>query len=110
MIRQGWMEPTMDEYTRANREMWNAWTRINAASAHYDVAGFRAGKSTLNSIERDELGDVAGKALLHLQCHFGLDTLSWARLGARVTGMDFADAAIALATSLADEVGLDARF
>src|SRR5205823_6131285 len=63
-----------------------------------------------NSIERDELGDVAGKALLHLQCHFGLDTLSWARLGARVTGMDFADDAIALATSLADEVGLDARF
>jgi SAM-dependent methyltransferase len=99
-----------DEYTQANRELWNAWTRINAASDHYDVAGFRAGKSTLNSIEQDELGEVTGKSLLHLQCHFGLDTLSWARRGAQVTGIDFADESIALATALAAETGLGARF
>lgn len=100
----------MDEYTRANRVNWNAWTQINAASAMYDVAGFKAGKLSLRSVEREELGDVAGKSLLHLQCHFGLDTLSWARLGARVTGVDFADEAIGLARSLAEETGLAARF
>src|SRR3954447_15480241 len=100
----------MDSYTRANRANWNAWTAINAASAHYDVAGFRQGKTTLNAIERDELGSVAEKSLLHLQCHFGLDTLSWARLGATATGVDFAEDAIVLARSLASEAGLDARF
>ena len=75
----------MDGYTRANRANWNAWTALNAESAHYDVAGFKAGKLTLDAIEREEVGAVAGKSLLHLQCHFGLDTLSWARLGAAVT-------------------------
>ena len=58
----------------------------------------------------EELGNVAGKTLLHLQCHFGLDSLSWARLGARVTGVDFSDQAIALARSLSQEVGLEAEF
>lgn len=100
----------MHNYTQANRTNWNAWTEINATSAFYDVAGFKSGKSTLHSIERDELGDVSGKTLLHLQCHFGLDTLSWARLGAKVTGVDFSDKSIALAQSLAQELGLDARF
>jgi SAM-dependent methyltransferase len=100
----------MDDHTSANRANWDAWTAINAASANYDVAGFKAGKLSLNRIEREELGDVAGKSLLHLQCHFGLDTLSWARLGARVTGVDFSPEAIKLAHSLADEIGLDARF
>lgn len=100
----------VDDYTRANRANWNAWTAINAASAHYDVAGFKAGKLTLNAIERGELGDVSGKSLLHLQCHFGLDTLSWARLGAAVTSVDFAEDAITLARSLSREAGLDARF
>jgi SAM-dependent methyltransferase len=61
-------------------------------------------------LEREELGDVSGRSLLHLQCHFGLDTLSWARLGARVTGVDFSPQAIDLARSLAQELELDARF
>ena len=100
----------MDEYTVANRANWDARTPINAASAHYDVAGFKAGRLSLQRLERDELGDVAGKSLLHLQCHFGLDTLSLARLGATVTGVDFSPRAIALARSLAEETGLDARF
>jgi SAM-dependent methyltransferase len=72
--------------------------------------GGKAGRISLKSIEREELGDVRGKSLLHLQCHFGLDTLSWARLGARVTGIDFSDKAIARATELAAELKLDARF
>lgn len=100
----------MDDYTAANRATWDAWTAINAASAHYDVAGFRAGKLSLRRLERDELGAVAGRSLLHLQCHFGLDTLSWARLGAAVAGVDFSPRAIALARSLAAETRLDARF
>jgi SAM-dependent methyltransferase len=58
----------------------------------------------------DEVGDVDGKDLLHLQCHFGLDTLAWAQRGAHVTGVDFSERAIALARSLAAETGLEARF
>jgi SAM-dependent methyltransferase len=101
----------MTDYTEQNRIHWNARTAVNAAStARYDIAGFKAGKSTLGPIEREELRDVAGKSLLHLQCHFGLDTLSWARLGAQVTGVDFSDDAIALAERLSQETGLDARF
>src|SRR5881398_394689 len=100
----------MDDHTSANRANWDAWAAINAASANYDVAGFKAGKLSLNRIEREELGEVAGKSLLHLQCHFGLDTLSWARLGARVTGVDFSDQAIQLARTISKDVGIDANF
>ncbi len=101
----------MADYTEHNRAHWNARTAVNAASTtRYDIAGFKAGKSTLTPIEQQELRDVAGKSLLHLQCHFGLDTLSWARLGAHVTGVDFSEDAIALAERLSQETGLDARF
>ncbi len=100
----------MDDYRRANLALWNEWTGIHAGSAFYDVAGFKAGKSTLQRVELDELGDVAGQSLLHLQCHFGLDTLSWARLGARVTGVDFSDRAIAVAQGLSRELDIPARF
>jgi hypothetical protein len=72
----------MDDYFDRNRALWDAWTPIHEGSNFYDLEGFRAGKSALKPIELEELGDVRGKALLHLQCHFGLDTLSWARLGA----------------------------
>jgi len=99
----------MDEFLKANRELWNAWTRVHVKSKFYDVAGFKAGKSSLDKIEL-ELGEVRGKSLLHLQCHFGLTTLSWARLGARVTGADFSDEAIKAARALAQSVGLDANF
>lgn len=91
----------MRNYVETNRSLWNGWTPIHERSAFYDVAGFRAGASTLKHVEREELGEVRGKSLLHLQCHFGMDTLSWARLGARVTGVDLSDAAIELARSLA---------
>ena len=97
-------------YTETNRALWNGWTGIHARSAFYDLDGFRAGASSLQSIEREALGDVAGKTLLHLQCHFGMDTLSWARLGARVTGADLSDEAVALARTLAAELDLPATF
>src|SRR5437773_5731349 len=97
-------------YLETNRARWNELTGIHARSAFYDVAGFKAGKCTLRPLEVAELGDVTGRSLLHLQCHFGLDTLSWARRGAQVTGIDFAQEAVALATSLARELELPARF
>ena len=100
----------MEDYLRKNREHWNELTPVHELSEFYDVNGFRSGKSTLKSIELDEVGEVSGKSLLHLQCHFGLDTLSWARLGARVTGVDFSDRAIALARSLSRELGIQADF
>ena len=94
----------------SNRRLWDAWTRVHRASAFYDVPGFLAGRDPLNRIETEELGDVAGKRFLHLQCHFGLDTLGWARRGARVTGVDFSPEAIATARELAERAGLAATF
>jgi SAM-dependent methyltransferase len=79
-------------------------------SDFYDVAGFRDGGSSLRPFELEEVGDVTGKRLAHLQCHFGLDTLSWARAGASVVGLDFSEPAVRSATELAAETGLDARF
>ncbi len=100
----------MDEYLASNRELWDEWTEVHVGSAFYDVEGFRRGDVRIRDFEIREVGEVAGRDLLHLQCHFGLDTLSWARLGARVTGADFSRRAIARARQLADEVGIDARF
>jgi SAM-dependent methyltransferase len=95
----------------ANRSLWDVWTRIHAAGEFYDLAGFKAGGVRLSPYEIEAVGDVTGRSLLHLQCHFGIDTLSWARLGARVTGADISPAAIALAGELALELGFpDARF
>ena len=96
--------------TEANRQLWDVWADLHVGSKFYDVDGFLRGDSTLGEIELAEVGDVAGKTLLHLQCHFGLDTLSWARRGARVTGLDFSERAIAHARTLAARAGLDARF
>lgn len=100
----------MDKQIETNRINWNERTPVHAASDFYDVAAFKAGSMTLKDIEREEVGSVAGKTLLHLQCHFGLDTLSWARLGAQATGVDFSDTAIALARTLNAECGTDVRF
>ena len=100
----------MDERIEINRRNWNERTPIHVASSGYDVAGFKAGRITLKSIEMEELGSVAGKSLLHLQCHFGMDSMSWARLGASATGIDLSDASIELARDLNDELGLGVRF
>jgi ubiquinone/menaquinone biosynthesis C-methylase UbiE len=103
---------TVEDALRANRELWDAWTAINAASPFYDVATFRNGERPIRirDYEREEIGPVEGRTLLHLQCHFGLDTLSWARLGARVTGADFSEAGIAAARALAADLGIPATF
>ncbi len=100
----------VNEYLQANQQRWEQLTLEHEASAFYDLEGFRAGKDRLRSIELEELGDVAGKRLLHLQCHFGLDTLAWARRGAIATGVDFAENAIALAQRLSAELNIPAEF
>ena len=95
----------------SNQRLWDAWTKVHAEGEFYDVAGFREGGVRVRPYEIAAIGDVKGKSLLHLQCHFGLDTLSWARLGARVTGVDFSSASIGLARELAADLGIaDARF
>lgn len=100
----------MGEYLRNNRDLWDEITPIHEKAAEYDVEGFKAGRCTLRSVELNEVGDVTGKSLLHLQCHFGLDTMSWARMGAKVTGVDFSEKAIELARSLSRETGIQAEF
>lgn len=101
----------MDPHLEANRARWDALVPVHAASRFYDVEGFLQGRCALLPYERDALaGEVAGRSMVHLQCHFGLDTLSWARRGARVTGVDFSPVAIQRATELAREAGLEARF
>lgn len=104
------MASSSDDYIEINKRSWNARTEFHIASEFYDVAGFRGGASSLNDIELDLLGDVTGKRILHLQCHFGQDTLSLARMGAEVTGVDFSDVAIAEARKLSTELGLAAEF
>lgn len=97
-------------YIEINRNSWNARTDIHVGSAFYNVEAFLAGKSSLTEIELDLLRDVKGKSILHLQCHFGMDTISLARMGARVTGADLSDNAIKKANELAEKTGADTRF
>jgi SAM-dependent methyltransferase len=102
----------MDESLKVNQVLWDAWTPINAESEFYDVSSFRTGERAirLSDYEREEIGPVDGKSLLHLQCHIGLDTLSWARLGAKVTGADFSEKSIEQARALSAEVDIPAEF
>ena len=102
----------MDDPLRDNQVLWDAWTKIHLGSAMYDVPSFLDGRRPirLTDYERAEIGKVEGRTLLHLQCHFGLDTLSWARLGATVTGADFSPEGIRAARALAAEAGLSATF
>ena len=99
-----------EEYFKTNLRRWNELVEINAKSKFYNLDGFKSGKSSLFPIELKEIGDVEGKTLLHLQCHFGMDTLSFARMGAKVTGIDFSDKAITLARQLSKELDVPANF
>lgn len=98
------------DYFEMNRRGWDKRAAAHFDSKFYDLAGFLAGDSSLREIELAELGDVNGKSLLHLQCHFGLDTLSWARLGATCTGVDISPVAIQKARDLAKSLQLSAEF
>ncbi|MBL1287809.1 class I SAM-dependent methyltransferase [Streptomyces sp. NPDC057067] len=99
--------PTPDDWREANRARWDERVPIHAASDYYDLDAFLAGRDVLRGFEIAEVGDVTGKTLLHLQCHIGLDTLSWARRGAaQVVGLDFSEPAVEVARGLAGSLGL----
>lgn len=89
-----------NDYLEINRQSWNNRTDAHLTSDFYDLDGFLKGNTSLNSIELDLLGDIKGKSVLHLQCHFGQDTISLARLGADATGIDLSDKAIESAKQL----------
>ena len=100
----------LKKYFNTNQSTWNEKVKVHAQSDMYDIASFKAGKSSLMRYELDALNAVNGKSLLHLQCHFGQDTLSWSRLGAKCVGVDLSDEGIKLARQLNDELNLDAEF
>ncbi len=99
-----------DDYLKINKDTWNKRSEIHFDSTFYDNESFLKGRNSLNSIELGLLGNLKGKKVLHLQCHFGQDTLSLERLGAEVTGVDFSDVAIEKANQLASKLGSSARF
>src|SRR4051794_20919210 len=100
----------MREELELNRQRWDEATDIHTAGNVYGIDEFKAGQCRLHRVEVGEVGEVSGKSLLHLQCHFGLDTLSWARRGAVVTGADFSPKAIAVARRLSEETGVPGEF
>jgi SAM-dependent methyltransferase len=104
------MPDSPDAYLDTNRVGWDLRAKTHFESRFYDVPGFLAGNTSLREIELAELTRVSGKRLLHLQCHFGLDTLSWVRRGATCTGVDLSPESIRLARELATQAGLEAEF
>lgn len=101
------------ELLAANRANWNARAIVHATSEFYDVQRYIDGRTTISDVvdwDRRALGDVTGLDILHLQCHIGTDTISWARLGAQVTGLDFSEQSLRIARDLAARTGTHARF
>lgn len=97
-------------YIEINRQSWNNRTDIHLRSEFYGLDDFLKGKTSLNDIELNLLGNLQGKNILHLQCHFGQDSISLSRLGAEVTGIDLSDRAIQHAKQIAKDTGSTANF
>ena len=100
----------MDPHTQTNRKYWDQLARLHPKTPFYRLDSFRRGENILDPLEREALGEVAGKRLLHLQCHFGLETLSLAQLGADVTGLDLSPVAIETGRKLSAEMEIAASF
>ncbi len=100
----------MSDYKTVNKDLWNKWAKLHVDSKFYNMEAFREGRTSLQSIELALLKNIKGKRVLHLQCHFGQDSLSMTRLGAKVTGVDISDEAVFIAQNLAKEMELDAQF
>jgi ubiquinone/menaquinone biosynthesis C-methylase UbiE len=98
------------EMFQTNKQGWDERVDVHLKSEFYEMAAFRKGKTSLNKEELEALGDVSGKSLLHLQCHFGQDTLSWARKGAIVTGVDISSEALKAAREISSDLGIPATF
>ena len=99
-----------ENYIEINRENWNGRVDSHLKSDFYNVEGFVNGENSLNSIELDLLGDLKGKSVLHLQCHFGQDSIQMSRMGAKVTGVDLSDEAINAAKELTERCTQDTNF
>ena len=102
--------PERAEFDRVNKAYWDQLTELHNVGDVYSVETFLKGESILDPLVREGIGDVSGKSIVHLQCHFGLDTLSLARLGARVTGVDYSPKAIATARALSAKSGVPGTF
>lgn len=101
----------MKDYTKENKKWWNTVTPIHYKSELYNLKEFKKKKNSLISIEHEELGSIVkGKDMLHLMCHFGMDTLSWAKMGANTTGVDMSDKSVELAKKLSREIKVPAKF
>lgn len=100
----------MENYLEINKASWNNRLESHLNSDFYDVPNFLKGKSSLNEIELELLGDINGKKILHLQCHFGQDTISLSRMGAEVVGVDLSDQSIQKAKELAATTGSSTQF
>jgi 2-polyprenyl-3-methyl-5-hydroxy-6-metoxy-1,4-benzoquinol methylase len=98
------------DYLKTNQKLWDDKTKVHLNSKFYDVEGFKQGQSSLNPIELTLIGDVSNLSILHLQCHFGLDSMSLSKMGADVTGVDLSNEAIKEANKLKNELGLDTKF
>ena len=100
----------MEDYYKTNREAWNTRTKIHLHSSFYDLDKFKREVKSVPDLDLSLLGDIRGKSILHLQCHFGMDTLSLSKMGANVMGVDFSEEAIQTAKSLNEELGMNAQF
>lgn len=97
-------------FFESNRKAWDIKTPIHVESDFYDLKTFEQTGSSLYSIEKNELTDVSNKKILHLQCHFGLDTLSLAKLGAECVGVDFSEISINKAKELGEKFSSNTTF
>lgn len=104
------MKRSETDFFKENMECWNDRVPIHKKSDFYDLDGFIKGTSSLTEIEQEYLGNVFGKRILHLQCHFGMDTLSLSRAGAFCTGIDFSKTAIEEARKLNTLIQQNAEF
>lgn len=106
------MNMSREEFFETNRAGWDERVGLHLRDQKgiYRFEAFRAGEDILGPIESAELGDISGRRVLHLQCHFGMDTICLARRGGLVTGLDFSPEAVAAARTLAAEVGAEVRF
>lgn len=100
----------MSNYVEINKNAWNLKTEIHIKSDFYGNEAFLKGKSSLKEIELNLLGNIQGKSILHLQCHFGQDSISLSRMGAKVTGIDLSDKAIERARGFAQQANVDTEF
>lgn len=98
------------QYFEANKALWNTKARLHLEGTFYNIPAFKAGKTTMNKIELDEMPDLRDKEVLHLQCHFGQDSISMARAGAKVTAIDFSDEALEIARNFSNELNVPVNF